>query len=132
MEQQITIDQALNALFQKVNELEMRLNAANTTINVLARSLLQKETLTKEEINEALATFHEYQNVFANGKLDKKIFEQMIEPTVDFATEDSETLKKKAQELLDDMRAKESNISIAEPQFINKLEQQPKKEKILF
>lgn len=121
MNQQITVQEAINTLFELISNLNLELNNVKLKNAILMRFVNKKLDLTEEEIKEALKEEFDIFNkvIGSEEEIDQEFINQFTKQTFKWLTGDIEEFKEQIEEVKKD--ANSNTIEIASPQLLEQL-----------
>lgn len=121
MNQQITVQEAINTLFELISNLNLELNNVKLKNAILMRFVNKKLDLTEEEIKEALKEEFDIFNKVIGSKeeIDQEFINQFTKQTFKWLTGDIEEFKEQIEEVKKDVNS--NTIEIASPQLLEQL-----------
>lgn len=122
MNQQISVQEAINTLFEVVSNLNVELNNVKLKNAILMRFINKKLDLTEEEIKESLEEeFNVFSKVVDNKEgIDQNFIDEFSKQTYKWLTGDIEEFKQQIKETV--KKEENSNtIEIASPQELEQL-----------
>lgn len=121
MNQQITVQEAINTLFELISNLNLELNNVKLKNAILMRFINKKLDLTEEEIKEALKEEFDIFNKVIGSKeeIDQEFINQFTKQTFKWLTGDIEEFKEQIEEVKKDVNS--NTIEIASPQLLEQL-----------
>lgn len=120
MIQQITVQEAINTLFELISNLNLELNNVKLKNAILMRFVNKKLDLTEEEIKEALKEeFDTFSQITGNKEIDENFIEEFSKQTFKWLTGDIEEIKEQIQEIKKEQNS--NTIEIASPQMLEQL-----------
>lgn len=120
MNQQITVQEAINTLFELISNLNLELNNVKLKNAILMRFVNKKLDLTEEEIKEALKEeFDTFSQITGNKEIDENFIEEFSKQTFKWLTGDIEEIKEQIQEIKKEQNS--NTIEIASPQMLEQL-----------
>jgi len=119
--QQITVQEAINTLFELISNLNLELNNVKLKNAILMRFVNKKLDLTEEEIKEALKEEFDIFNkvIGSEEEIDQEFINQFTKQTFKWLTGDIEEFKEQIEEVKKD--ANSNTIEIASPQLLEQL-----------
>lgn len=121
MNQQITVQEAINTLFELISNLNLELNNVKLKNAILMRFVNKKLDLTEEEIKEALKEEFDIFNkvIGSEEEIDQEFINQFTKQTFKWLTGDIEEIKEQIQEIKKEQNS--NTIEIASPQLLEQL-----------